>query len=73
MTARTSNIAYMVLGLLLVLIYVFALLHHQYEFFDDSFEEAGWISYLFFLLGGVWFVVFGLIGLVRLKQGKRSE
>jgi hypothetical protein len=35
MGARTSNIVFMVVGLVLVFIYVHARLHHHYEFYYD--------------------------------------
>jgi hypothetical protein len=71
METRGWNIAYVVLGFVCLLISVPELFHHHYEYFDSF--EGGWVSYLFFFLGGAWFFLFGLIGLVRVKQGKRSD
>jgi hypothetical protein len=68
MGTRASNIAFMVLGFVCLLISVPALLHHHDEYYDYS--EGGWVSYLFFLLPGVLFFLFGLIGLARFKRGK---
>jgi len=66
MNSRIPSIAYVVFGLFCLLISVPQLFHHHYEYFDSF--EGGWVSYLFFLLGGVWFLVYGLIGLVRSKR-----
>jgi hypothetical protein len=71
MGTRASNIAFMVVGLFGLLISVPALLHHHYEYFD--YFEGGWVSYIFYLLLGVWFFVFGLIGLVRVRRAKPSD
>jgi hypothetical protein len=68
MGARTSNIVFMVVGLVLVFIYVHARLHHHYEFYYDYYG-GGFVSNIFYLLLGVFFFLGGLIGLVR---GKRS-
>jgi hypothetical protein len=68
MKSHTSNIVFMVWGLVLVLIYVYARLHHQYEFYFDYYG-GGFVSNIFYLLLGVFFFLGGLIGLVR---GKRS-
>jgi hypothetical protein len=71
METRTSNIAFMVLGFVCLLISVPALLHHHFEYFD--YHEGGWVSYFFFLFPGVLFFVFGLVGLVRGKRGNRVD
>ncbi|MGC2016794.1 MAG: hypothetical protein WA657_13230, partial [Candidatus Acidiferrales bacterium] len=60
-----------VLGFLCLLISVPALLHHHYQYFD--YFEGGWVSYLSFLLIGVSFFVFGLIGLVRVMRRKQPD
>jgi hypothetical protein len=68
MGTRTSNIVFMVAGLVLVLMYVHARLHHHYEFYFDYYG-GGFVSNILYLLVGVFFSLGGLIGLVR---GKRS-
>jgi hypothetical protein len=70
MENRGWNIVYMAVGLVCLLISVPQLFHHHYEYFDSF--EGGWVPYLAFFLAGAWFVVFGLIGLVRVRRGKRS-
>lgn len=68
MGTRTSNIVFMLVGMVLVLLFVHARLRHQYEFYYDYYG-GGFVSNIFYLLLGVFFFLGGLIGLVR---GKRS-
>jgi hypothetical protein len=72
MGIRALNTASMVLGLLFMVVSVRLLLHHQYEFFSRARGGGVWISSFFPFLFGLWFFVFGLIGFVRGKRGKRG-
>lgn len=68
---RGWNIAFMVVGLVFLLVAVPALLHHHFEFYD--YFDRGWVSHISYLLLGAYFFLFGLIGLVRVKRGQQSD
>jgi hypothetical protein len=73
MGIRALNIASMVLGLLFMVVSVRLLLRHQYEFFGRARGGGVWISSFFPLIFGLWFFVYGLIGLLRGRRGKWSD
>ena len=67
MKSHASNVAFMILGAVFLFISARSLFHHQYEYFD-SFRQV-WISYVFWIPLGIWFFLYGLIGLVRVMRG----
>jgi hypothetical protein len=68
MASRWDHISFTILGVVLVVVSLYEILHHHYEFFLSG-QEGGWTSYFAYFLLGLFFLVAGLIGLVR---GMRS-
>jgi hypothetical protein len=65
MKSRIPSIACVLVGVVFLFVSVRSLLHHQYDYYNSV--KQIWISYFAMLALGVWFVVYGLIGLVRRK------
>jgi len=66
MNSRIPNIACVLVGIVFLFVSVRSLLQHQYDYYNSV--KHIWISYFAMLALGVWFVVYGLIGLVRSKR-----
>jgi hypothetical protein len=69
MANRWDSISFMIFGLVLVVISLYEILHHDYDFYLSG-QEGGWTSYFAFLLLGLFLLVSGLIGLVRAMRSK---
>jgi TRAP-type C4-dicarboxylate transport system permease small subunit len=67
MKNRTSNIMFVLVGILLLFVSTRSLLHHHYDYFDSVGQM--WIPYFALLLLGVWIFLCGLVGLVRNARG----
>jgi uncharacterized membrane protein len=66
MNNRIANATCVILGIVFMFIAVRSLLHHQYDYY--SIAKRVWIPYVAMLFLGAWFLVYGLIGLVRSKR-----
>jgi hypothetical protein len=65
---KILNVASMLLGGAVEFVFLRALFHHQYVLY--SYRWQRWTPTLVLALMGAWFFVFGLVGLIRRKQGK---
>jgi hypothetical protein len=63
MNNRIANATCVILGIVFMFISVRSLLHHQYEYYNRV--KQMWIPSFLMLLVGAWFVIYGLIALVR--------
>jgi hypothetical protein len=76
MRSRFINVASVLLGCLVVILSVRLLLKHQFFILRrEAFGEGPkwWVSTVVPLLGGIWLLVFGLIGLIDERRGMKSK
>jgi hypothetical protein len=67
-SSKILNVASMLLGGAGAFVFLRALFHHQYVLY--SYRWQRWTPTLVPALMGAWLFVFGLVGLIRRKQGK---
>jgi uncharacterized membrane protein len=76
MDSRILRIVSLLAGMVAVVASLRLLLRHQYTYAYRNFplnDPPIWRSTFFLLLAGVWFFVFGLIGLIYEKQRKNGN
>lgn len=76
MDRRIINIACVVIGMVAVFVSLRFLLHHQYTILHRKILTDDPVRVVFTfvpLFGGIWAFLFGLVGLIDEKRGKRTK